>query len=136
MTQQYLRPEAEISQHHWWRLFADIRAGIARLDARDSQRGTLQLMIDEYGSASAATQLSVGPQTNNPVLITSMFVVCSAAAGTVQIEDRAIPVVQGTTSFMGLSLIRREARPATLTTATPGNLYMELMGYEFPRIVD
>lgn len=136
MSVQYERPTPEILPHHWWKRIGDIAHAVMRLDARDASRGTLQLMVDEYAQGSGVTTISVGPQTNNPVLITSIFVVCSSGTGSVQIEDRIIPVVQGTTSFMGLSMIRREARAATLTTATPGNLYMELMGYEFPRIVD
>jgi hypothetical protein len=135
-TEQFLRPESSISQHHWWRMFSDIRSALCRLDKRDADRGTLNTLIDEYGYQANASTLVVPPQTNNPVMITGLIIGSTAGTATVTIEDRQIPVPMGTTVLTNLQIIRREARPSSLATGVPGTLYLEVMGNEFPRIVD
>lgn len=132
------RPEPEIRPIHWWQKLLELTTILRRIDERQANADTFRLAIDEKSPYNAeAVQLSVSAayQTTAPVVITGFIAVSSGSAATLQIGDSQFPVNQGTTIQTGLTIIRRNAVASTLTATVAGVMYLEVMGYEQPRIV-
>lgn len=118
--------------HHWYRLISDIRLFLARADRRATIEANVNRLIDEYAFGANVTQIVVNPQVLNPILVTSIIAVSSAATATITIGMRQIPIPQGTTVINDISMqLRPKEYPLILATAVAGNLYLEVMGEEW-----
>lgn len=122
--------------HHWWRRIGEILTMLRHLVEHVQTRDSFELAIDEYSTlqSTAMASLTVPAQTINPVLITGFITYSSASAATVMIGDRVIPVPQGLFVATSLQMIRREKQDSLLVPTTPGQLYLEVMGSEQPRM--
>lgn len=131
------RPDPDIRPVHWWRKLLELTAILRRIDERQENANAFRLAIDEkspFNAEAAQTTVVAACQTTAPTVITGFIAVTSAATGIIQIGDSQFPVNQGTTIQSGLTIIRRNAQNSTLTTTVAGTLFLEVMGYEQPRI--
>lgn len=130
------RPEPTIRPIHWWQKIAELTSILRRIDERQENANSFKLAIDEYTlEETNATQIIATAQTNNPCVITGFIAACSAATAVLQIGNRQIPLPQGTTIQTGLTIIRYKKDDAVLTsTGAAGTMFLEIMGYEQPRM--
>lgn len=134
-AEQINRPLAPGKYHeeHWWKLLCDIRAALIEQYKFTLKSTDVETLIDEYAYTNGL-QLTVPAQTQNPVVITSIIVYSQNSGATLMIEDRPIPVPQGLSQLTSINMFRREGRSATLTATAAGNLFVELMGTDKPRM--
>ena len=131
------RPDPlDITPLHWWHKIHELLDVLKRIDQREENENAFKLVIDEKsGSIPNTNSVTAHAQTINPCIITG-FIAVTTVASTLTIGDTVITVPVGTTIQTGLSIIRRNAQDSTLINAgAAGTMFLEIMGYEQPRMV-
>lgn len=98
------------------------------------RQASLKREVDEYFYDPNNTTVSVTPQSKTTEIITSLMCYLPASDGTITLGERTIPVAQGFTLLndLRIRLNDQEKRKLTQTSATKGQIFLELFGYEVP----